>query len=214
MSCTQANLQEDVRLVQTIGGYCYGVSYGCFVLFIFIAAVCTESKTKETNETNNKPTLYSRAKNIGKTMMRLRAIYFVILVHIFDTLTDFLIMLEWFVKGSYEMNGDCEFQNINYLGCFYCAVVILLFYRILSAHYVYKYYQQSKIKAIIQSILQFLDISIFYEVYQSHLHQSTTDNLSYLSKLEKTFESSPQLILQLYVLMRELYQGFVISMIT
>eukprot|EP01083_Nonionella_stella_P069575 185523_1 len=140
-SCT-VNIQKDIRSVQRVGGYAYGLSYGCFVLFIFIAAVCaerqqnkeaqaqthvTESETADPEITvNNKKSnsLCLRGKSIGKTMMRLRAIYFVILVHIFDTLTDFLIILEWYIKGSYERSGQCEFPNINYTGCFICACII------------------------------------------------------------------------------------------
>eukprot|EP01083_Nonionella_stella_P179494 637395_1 len=228
-------LQDDITSVQTIGGYIYGFCYGFFLLSIFIAALCTEYRKSTIQshvhtelpsscsngtvaiipaKANVKP--LKRMKNICKTMGRLKEIYFVIIVHMFDTLTDFLIMLEWYEKGRYELNTDnhCSFPNINYIGCFVCGCVIILFYRFLSVYYVYTYYQQSKLKAIVQSILQLFDGSVFYEVYQSHLHQSKTDNLSYLSKLEKTFESCPQLILQLYVLMRELSQGFPISEMT
>eukprot|EP01084_Bolivina_argentea_P025301 47041_1 len=221
-------LQNDIRSIQKIGGYTYGIIYASFVVIIFIAAVYitnTSNKTKNNSSNHDEimiidnkkkqNTCLSQIKQVGKTMNRLRSIYFVILVHIFDTLTDFLIMLEWYIKGQYEKNkSNCSFPSISYMGCFYCAVIILLFYRVLSAHYVYQYYKQSHCKAIVQSILQFFDISIFFEVYQSHLHQATTDNLSYLSKLEKTFESSPQLILQVYVLMRELAQFQDISPIT
>eukprot|EP01083_Nonionella_stella_P085900 238336_1 len=232
-------LQKDITSAQTIGAYLYGFCYGFFLLSIFIAAVYTEyheTKTQSHAHTarpsspfqqgvNDTETIMpaktkikplKRMKNIGKTMGRLKEIYFVIIVHMFDTLTDFLIMMEWYEKGRYEVNPDnnCSFPNLNYIGCFVCACVIILFYRFLSVYYVYSYYQQSKLKAILQSILQLFDGSVFYEVYQSHLHQSQTDNLSYLSKLEKTFESSLQLILQLYVLMRELSQGFPISNMT
>eukprot|EP01083_Nonionella_stella_P289288 984473_1 len=227
-SCDVKTLQKDITSIQRIGGYTYGFCYGFFLLMIFIAAVCTEYREASTdtpphdiedetvaiNPIKQKVKPLKRVKNIGKRMSRLKEIYFVIIVHMFDTLTDFLIMLEWYEKGRYELNDGCNFPNINYMGCFVFACVVILFYRLLSARYVYTYYQQSKLKACIQSFFQFLDISIFYEVYQSHLHQSTTDNLSYISKLEKTFESSPQLVLQLYVLMRELSQGFPISFVT
>eukprot|EP01084_Bolivina_argentea_P210801 358682_1 len=63
--------------------------------------------------TKNKNSLLVRVKNIGKEMMRIRAIYFVILVHIFDTLTDFLIMLEWYFKGKYERQGIIDCPNLS-----------------------------------------------------------------------------------------------------
>eukprot|EP01083_Nonionella_stella_P023718 65627_1 len=232
VSCHNPAVSDDISTIVWIGGCVYGGLYIGFLLFIFIAAVITEcidridARQPNRNELplttqNNQPHkrgkcwhCMHRLKGIGKEIMRLRAIYFVIVVHIFDTMTDFLIMLEWYIKGDNERKGIIECPGINYLGCFYISVIILLFYRTLSAHYIYKYYQQSQLKAIISSIAQFLDISIFYEVYESHIHSSQTDNLSYLSKLEKTFESSLQLVLQMYVLMRELAQDTKISGIT
>eukprot|EP01083_Nonionella_stella_P138428 421244_1 len=208
LPCRDASVSDDISTIQIIGGYVYGGLYIGFVLFIFTAALITECiKPRQPNKppltTNNQCcSCMDKLKEIGHEMMRLRAIYFVIVVHIFDTLTDFLIMLEWYIKGDSERRHKIACNGINYLGCFYFSVLILLFYRTLSAHFIYKYYQKSPLKAIISSIGQLLDITIFYEVYQSHIHASQTDNLSYLSKLEKTFESSLQLVLQMYVLMR------------
>eukprot|EP01084_Bolivina_argentea_P105496 188919_1 len=231
--CKDASLSNDIAQIQKIGGYIYGILYAGFLVCIFIAATWVtysksdhqqeimipvdaddKNKVNHNNKPKNKKSCFTKIKTIGHEMMRLRNIYFVIIVHLFDTLTDFLIALEWYIKGDKERKNIIDCPNINYLGCFYVAMVILLFYRILSARYIYQYYQQTRLKAILSSIAQFLDIAIFNEVYQSHIHSSQTDNLSYLSKLEKTFESSPQLILQTYVLMRELSQDIPISVIT
>eukprot|EP01084_Bolivina_argentea_P055162 101142_1 len=210
-----ANLDEDIQSIQVAGGYAYGTTYGVFVLFCFLAAVYAERKYIGYSSFNYSD-CYHVTRKVGKTIIRIKGIYFIIFVHIFDTITDFLIILEWYIKGTYEQDesNNIDFPNINYYGCFMLSIFILLFYRILSAHYIFNYYKQSQLYAIFHAILQFADLSLFYEVYQSHLHKSATDNLSYISKLEKTFESSPQLILQLYVLMRELSQNQQISAIT
>eukprot|EP01083_Nonionella_stella_P213424 769806_1 len=203
LPCRDASVANDISAIQTFGGRAYGGLYIGFLLFIFIAALLTEcsetrhsnhpspttESTQSTQSTQNKNQskkapkagkcwyCIRRLRKIGREMMRLRSIYFVIVVHIFDTLTDFLIMLEWYIKGHNEKGGIIDCPAINYLGCFYFSVIILLFYRTLSAHYIYKYYQQSQSKASMFAIAQFLDISIFYEVYQSHIHSSQTDNL-------------------------------------
>eukprot|EP01084_Bolivina_argentea_P055163 101143_1 len=154
-------LNEDIRSIQVIGGYVYGGTYGVFLLFSFIAAV--HKSTKMSN-------CYDSIKNIGRTMITLKSIYFIIFVHIFDTITDFLVILQWYIKGKYEQDksNNIDFPDLNYYGCFIFSIIILLFYRILSANYVFNYYHQSKSYAIMHGLLQFLDISLFYEVYQSH----------------------------------------------
>ena len=201
-SCDANSVDEDIGNIQTVGGYVYGAIYIGALLIIFIAASITHFKKNKQENSQHPPEVYSdsdvnhqqdtnpckrlqhRVKEIGKEMMRLRNIYFVIVVHIFDTMTDFLISLEWFIKGQRERKCDSiNYPNLNYLGCFLMAMIILLLYRLLSARYMFKYYQCTKTKATLYSIAQFLDISIFFEVYQSHIHSAQTDNLSYLSKL-------------------------------
>eukprot|EP01083_Nonionella_stella_P285537 971907_1 len=105
-NCPRETLQNDITSIQTIGGYSYGFCYGLFLLMIFAAAVCTEYREASThtaphdiedetvpiNPMKQKVKPLKRVKNIGKRMSRLKEIYFVIVVHIFDTLTDFLIM--------------------------------------------------------------------------------------------------------------------------
>ena len=136
----------------------------------------------------------SMVKLILREVWYIRGIYFIIMIHLFDTITDYLLLIEWYYYGLSDTNDN----DINYFGVFVVSIIILLIYRLVSGYYLYEYYQ----KSLIHLIGQLIDINIIWEVKESHLHYKLTDNLRYLSKLEKSYESAPQLLLQLYVILR------------
>ena len=148
------------------------------------------------NKTNNICyTLKMFLKLIGKEIWYTKSIYFTLFVHLFDSVTDYLLLIEWYF---YSQKLDTDNDGINYGGCFYLSILILLLYRIVSGIYLYNYHN----KNIWYGIGQIFDVVIVYELKESHLLYQRTENLHYLHKLEKSFESAPELLLQMYVMLR------------
>ena len=96
-----------------------------------------------------------------KTSWKMRSIYSCVIIHIFDFTTDLLIIHEWFLAED-EKGDDIEHVDAHVMA--WSSIGILIFYRIMSAlgvlmttDYGYKH-----------ALLQFLDVLLFVDVYQSH----------------------------------------------
>ena len=94
-----------------------------------------------------------------KTIWKMRSIYASLIVHVFDFITDSLVIWEW---STIEQNKDVE--HIDATVMTYSAISVLIFYRIISsiAIFVITNYDMK------QALLQLFDLLLFLEIYYSH----------------------------------------------
>eukprot|EP01084_Bolivina_argentea_P310382 537086_1 len=139
-----------------------------------------------------------------KIVWKMRSVYCSFAVHVFDVITDILIIIEWW---NLEQNGE-NIKDINAKTMAICGIVVLLFHKIISTIAFW-----AKEKSISRCVLQFLDLLIFEEIYVSHTKivyhfrkhleaVDTTTSFKFVRNLEAVFESIPQSILQLVFIMR------------
>eukprot|EP01084_Bolivina_argentea_P258245 435298_1 len=155
-----------------------------------------------------------------KTVWKMRGVYGGLAVHSFDVLTDILVIYQWL--QYIDIPGD----NIDPKVMAYCAIAVLVFSRIISSVAIFM-----KEKDIGRSILQFFDLLIFTEIFETHnkiISQMKNKNLKdkntaiestlsfkYVRNFEAVFESIPQSVLQLVFVMRtrDINLIFIISII-
>ena len=153
-----------------------------------------------------------------KIVWKMRSVYCALAVHVFDILTDILVIVSWIYYP--DVKGDGVDPQIMAL----CAIIVLAFHKVTSTILFW-----SKERYIIRCLLQFLDLLIFEEIYLSHkkiIHQfkiqskslkdnsyddddkkdkegiGTTTTFKFVRNLEAIFESIPQSILQLVFIIR------------
>eukprot|EP01083_Nonionella_stella_P059918 156752_1 len=150
-------------------------------------------------------------------MWKMRGVYSSFSVHSFDTLTDLLVIYDWWFKE----NKTNSITNINSRFMAYNAIGVLIAYRIISSISIWIKYHDVR-----RSVLQLLDVLIFQEIYYCHLRivdeinnkikktqnsGNTPDDkftvdatmcFKYVRNMEAIFESMPQSVLQLVYAMR------------
>eukprot|EP01084_Bolivina_argentea_P280006 478766_1 len=151
-----------------------------------------------------------------KTVWKMRSVYTSFAVHVFDQLTDILVILEWW---DLEQNGN-DIKGINSRIMAICGLTVLLFHRFITSLAFWV-----KEKNILRCILQLFDFLVFEEIFICHKriitqfrNQSetksedkkdvkndavdTTMSFKFVRNLEAIFESIPQAILQIVFIMR------------
>eukprot|EP01083_Nonionella_stella_P192428 711306_1 len=146
-----------------------------------------------------------------KIVWKMRSVYVSLAVHIFDVLTDILVLIEWW----YLEEGGTDLRHIDSRLMAICAIITLLLHKTVStlAFWI-------KERNVYRCVLQLLDVLIFEEIYISHkrvLNQfkkqlntssddsqavETTTTFKYIRSLEAVFESIPQSVLQLVFIIR------------
>ena len=95
-----------------------------------------------------------------KTMWKMRNVYSAFAVHIFDVMTDLLVIAQWWneEKGSNETNHvDTRLMAI-------CSLGVLLFHKVISTIAIYVTTNRNKFRAF----LQFWDLLLFEEMFIAH----------------------------------------------
>ena len=123
--------------------------------------------------------------------------YFLVIVHYLDSITDQILLLEWYYWSLWL---DPDENGITYWALLALCVGFLVIYRLTSGFFIYKYYNNN----LKYFIFQLFDIGHCIELKQSYIQNNLTNNLRYLGMLTKTFETTPFLMLQLYVIFRTL----------
>eukprot|EP01084_Bolivina_argentea_P132876 234483_1 len=193
----------------------------------------TKNKTQELEQTNSNTQEQEEMKEVQssfdsnthgmkkmwfcklwfKIVWKMRSVYCSMAVHIFDVLTDVLVIIGWFYYP--DETGD----NINAKTMAICGIFILLFHKFVSVIVFW-----TKERSIIRCMLQFFDLLIFQEIYLSHKkiinefknkantddtdsnNESdaieTTSTFKFVRNVEAIFESIPQSVLQLVFIIR------------
>ena len=130
-----------------------------------------------------------------------------LVVHLFDVLTDTLIIIEWWYLE--ERQGDIEHVNPRMMA--QCGIFVLLLHRVMSTLAF-----SIKDKSPYRSLLQFFDVLIFEEIQSTHKKivsefknhvdsdkaTESTTSFKYIRSLEAVFESIPQSVLQMVFIIR------------
>eukprot|EP01084_Bolivina_argentea_P092707 166763_1 len=141
-----------------------------------------------------------------KMVWKMRTVYLALAVHLFDVLTDFLVLFTWWHLE--QMEGDIKDINSRVMAL--CGLFTLLFHKLISTAAFWM-----KEENVHRCILQFFDLLIFQEIYISHKKivaqfknrtaqkaVETTTSFKYIRTLEAVFESIPQSILQIVFILR------------
>merc|ERR1719189_2554502 len=94
-----------------------------------------------------------------KMVWKLRVCYMSLFVHLFDVLTDILVIVEWWRLEHIE--GDKDHVDTRLMAI--CAIVVLAVHKVVStvAFFV-------KDQSYRRALLQFLDLVIFEEIWVTH----------------------------------------------
>ena len=94
-------------------------------------------------------------------------------IHFFDLLTDLLILTKYIALAVFENDEtNVTIHGINYIGVSIVAIFLLLFYRVISTYYVYKYTLSFN-----KALLQFIEINIIFEIVDCiHLNDKSLNN--------------------------------------
>ena len=147
-----------------------------------------------------------------RVIWKLRSVYCALIVHLFDVLTDILVIIAWI---SYpDVSGD----NIDPKVMAYSALGVLALHKIVSFIAFW-----AKEGNFLRCLLQVLDLLIFEEIYLTHNNIitqlkrnknknnydtekkdaiDTTATFKFVRNLEAIFESIPQSVLQLVFIIR------------
>eukprot|EP01083_Nonionella_stella_P315883 1142365_1 len=181
----------------------------------------TESPKEDPNPSIPAVNKMSFIKLWLKIVWKMRSVYISLAVHIFDVLTDILVLIEWWYLED-ESKGGEDLPHIDARLMALCAIITLFLHKIVStlAFWI-------KERSVYRCVFQLLDVLIFEEIYTSHkrvLHQfkkqleadasankdkkiveeavETTTTFKYVRSLEAVFESIPQSVLQLVFIIR------------
>ena len=95
---------------------------------------------------------------------KMRAIYGSLLVHIFDFFTDLLVIHQWYTQENNKDSDVVEHVNTPLMASW--SIAVLIFHRVISSLAIYVTTQYN----IKYAILQFFDILLFIEIYNSHAY--------------------------------------------
>eukprot|EP01083_Nonionella_stella_P090536 252901_1 len=144
----------------------------------------------------------------ARTIWKMRSVYSGLAVHCFDVLTDILVIIQWLNLP------DDEVDNVNPQIMAYCGIAVVLGSKVISSIAIFL-----KEGDIRRAALQFIDLLIFEEIYESHkkiISQiknkksikakqtaiESTLSFKYVRNMEAIFESIPEAVLQLVYVMR------------
>ena len=140
---------------------------------------------------------YYFSKQIFYRVCKYKGIYFTAIIHFSDVITDILILCQYILFAIDENFYSCNYDNIDYFWVAVCSFLILILNRILGCLLIWTFTQ-----SWFDTFLNFFDFYLFKEIFASHNSGNKTDLMQFLQKIEKIFESSPEFILQTFVLLR------------
>ena len=137
------------------------ICYACLQGLLTIACCGFAGKTTYdiVSEKEEPLTKSSIVKLWWKITLKMRTIYLSLFVHIFDFVTDLLVIGEWYRE---ENNNDVE--HIDSKTMAYSSIAILIFYRIISSLAIFIISE----KDCKQAMYQLFDVLLFFEIHESH----------------------------------------------
>eukprot|EP01083_Nonionella_stella_P115659 343150_1 len=157
---------------------------------------------------------HQNAKDFFKAIWNTKSIYGQLLIHLYDTATDFGVLVQWYSLAY----NDINYESIDMLGLFWTAIGFLIAYRLLSTCLGWCLYvdddstidNPSRATCILYSCLGFWDMIIFQVIYASLKKQKKepTQYQKLVQLFEAIFESMPQVILQSFFIIIKIANKF------
>eukprot|EP01084_Bolivina_argentea_P137849 242784_1 len=153
----------------------------------------------EENDKNHKDNYDIYDKNAFKHYFKLlwakKKVYWAMVPHIFDQATDIGVILEYY----YLYNNNIQIGNLKPFWLFCISLSILAIHRFVSTITVYILTKNAK-----DAFLQIFDLLLMKVIYISYkLKANEPTNLQrYLGLLEATFESAPQIMISMVVILK------------
>eukprot|EP01084_Bolivina_argentea_P003818 7206_1 len=193
-------VNKHIKLFATVASIVYFLLYVAMVLILAIITYKTgdyDDKSKTT---------------FLKAVWKKRSIYGQILVHIYDTATDFGVLIGWGIL-AYD---DTDYESIDMLALFWTSIGFLIAYRVLtmcmgvftavdSTHRNEVDNNNNKITDVmINCCLAIFDIYIFRIVYEALTQKAKEPSgaQKFVQLVESIFESLPQVVLQSVFIIR------------
>lgn len=101
-----------------------------------------------------------------KTVWKMRSMYSSLLVHIFDFFTDLLVINEWYYLERGKNSVDVEHVDTNIMA--FSGIGIIVLYRFVSMIAIYFSDDSYEYHDWKSALLQFFDLLLFVEIYNSH----------------------------------------------
>lgn len=203
-NCNPGNALPTVVTSGLIALY---ITVACLVIISGTIAAYKKSKRKileqqaaNMHNNNDKPiemSIKDCIRHIPGETWRKRACYLPFATHIIDQAADIGVIIEFYQINKFESKSkenDC--QNINVNTLFHASCLAFLFYRFVSAFWVFTFTNYS----ICNLILQILDVKIYHALYINFLlnRKYPTSIKRYIQILEASPESFPQVTIQLF----------------
>lgn len=144
------------------------------------------TKTAQASTRTSSIVSISFLKQVLTRFKKYRGIYVTAIIHCADVITDYLVLVQYILFAIDEWYGDNK-ENINYTATAIASFLAIVFSRILSSYYIYKFTTNK-----LDVLLNTFDLYIFREIIASHETGNKTDLMQFLQKIEKIFESGPQ----------------------
>ena len=204
IQCSDENKENALLWVDSFG------KFGHYLWKFDFNIIAGELKMKnQQNDTNNtmldslqleqQITTRGRRQRQEQTIFlrvwKYRSIYLSWIIHFSDVITDYLIIAQYYI---YSLNYNHYNNNVDYRLVTLASILTIVLNKIMSGYYIWKF-TNSKIN----TLLNIFDFYIFKEVYASHYSGNQTDLFKFLQKIERVFESTPQFVIQTYVLLRD-----------
>jgi len=118
---------------------------------------------------------WKKTTSFVRAVWRMKSVYGAVLVHIYDTSTDYVIVIAWSVMAFEEVTGRRDYENVNMLSFVVPSVFLIFVYRIVYTVRHWLIFRNSNaIKGIHSKadiVLVLLDLYIFVFVFQSFKEQ-------------------------------------------
>eukprot|EP01084_Bolivina_argentea_P109422 195591_1 len=148
---------------------------------------------------------YKDKKSFVKAVWLKKNIYAAILVHLYDTATDYGVIIEWWLLWQQERKGEIDYKTVDMEVFVFAAISFLILYRIITI-FISIYINQDDHCCIVwfDVFLSLIDMYIIRAVYNGI--KGNAENPSPKQKIiqlaESVFESLPQVILQAVFIIR------------
>ena len=179
----------------------------CSVSLLF--ALCTSAYYNGKASTEVEPGI----TDLVQRLVSFRSVYVAALVHICDTLSDYIIVATWTSMAIEEQRGERNYENVNMLSFVIPSIIWVFVHRVVYARYHWKRFGNTEHQSLTDLALILLDLYVFVFVYQSFKgrYLSPTVLQRFMHQMRAIFESMMQLVLQSIFLFRSYDTDFAVN---
>ena len=155
--------EKDLKMTLSELGTIFACSYlGIQTLIGFISSIVAVSAVRTVDPSAEKPSCLKVIRLWVKTTYKMRNVYSSFAVHIFDFMTDILVISEWYDAEKVSNGGPVEHVDSRLMA--QVSIGVLIFYKIISSLAIFLITNYSFTRAF----LQFWDLLVFEEMFIGH----------------------------------------------